>query len=183
METVITGVNIQVTPDAKKYAETKFTKLIRRVPNLIEVKLDLTEEQTKSKQEHYLARLILVTNAGVLHGEERAPTLFQVIDKVTTNLTSQIEHFKGKLHEKGRGSSLARSEVEATEEPEPEENRGAVVKVKRFHIKPMTLEEALEEMNLLGHDFFIFYNEEIGEFRLVYRRKDGNLGLIEPMLG
>ncbi|MFC2039978.1 ribosome hibernation-promoting factor, HPF/YfiA family [Chloroflexota bacterium] len=90
METVITGVNIQVTPDAKKYAETKFTKLIRRVPNLIEVKLDLTEEQTKSKQEHYLARLILVTNAGVLHGEERAPTLFQVIDKVTTNLTSQI---------------------------------------------------------------------------------------------
>ena len=95
-------------------------------------------------------------------------------------MTRQMEHRKGKLYEKGRGDSLARGEFseesEVTRTPE-------VVKVKRFAIKPMSVMEATEQMELLDHDFFLFSNAETEELNLVYRRNDGNYGLIEPEFG
>jgi len=96
-------------------------------------------------------------------------------------MNRQIEHHKGKLYEKGRGSSLARSEFsEGVETTEPLRK---VVKVKRFAVKPMSVAEAIDQMELLGHDFFLFFNADTEELNLLYRRKDGNYGLIEPELG
>ena len=91
----------------------------------------------------------------------------------------QIEHYKGKLYDKRRGSPLTKSELSGEAETAPP----SVVKVKRFAVKPMSVEEAIDQMKLLGHDFFLFFNAENEELNLLYRRKDGNYGLIEPELG
>ena len=96
-------------------------------------------------------------------------------------MTRQLERYKGKLYEKGRGNSFARGEFKEeveTVKPAPE-----VVKVKRFAIKPMSVAEAADQMELLGHSFFLFLNADTEELNLLYRRKDGNYGLIEPELG
>ncbi|MBA7714783.1 Ribosome hibernation promotion factor [subsurface metagenome] len=91
----------------------------------------------------------------------------------------QIEHYKGKLYDKRRGSSFARSEFSEEAGTTPP----SVVKVKRFAVKPMSVAEAIDQMELLGHDFFLFFNADNEALNLLYRRKDGNYGLIEPELG
>ena len=95
-------------------------------------------------------------------------------------MNRQIRHYKGKLYKKGRGSSLGRSKFSEAVKTGPPRK---VVRVKRFGIKPMSVAEAIDQMELLGHDFFLFFNAESEELNLLYRREDGNYGLIEPELG
>jgi len=96
-------------------------------------------------------------------------------------LANRIERYKSKLYDKGRGISLARQEI--TEEAEYAEISRKIVKNKRFLIKPMSQDEAINQMELLGHDFFLFIDAETGKFNLLYCRKDGNYGLIETGIG
>ena len=96
-------------------------------------------------------------------------------------MNRQIEHYKGKLYDKGRGNSLARSELSEEVGTAPPSPR--VVKVKRFAVKPMSVTEAIDQMELLGHDFFLFFNADSEQLNLLYRRKNGDYGLIEPELG
>jgi putative sigma-54 modulation protein len=117
----------------------------------------------------------------MLRGVERGEDLLTAIGKVAAVINRRIEHYKGKLYEKGRGNSLARGEL--NEAAETEQPSRKVVKVKRFAVKPMSLPEAVDQMELLGHDFFLFFNAESEELNLLYRRQDGNYGLIEPELG
>ena len=181
MELQITGTNMEITTALRRYIERKLGKLNRHLPNIIESKIEISQEKTRSPRQHYLVRATIGGSGAVFHGEERGEDLFNAVDKVAAILTRQLEHHKGKLYEKGRGSSLARGEF--NEEVETAEPARKVVKVKRFPIKPMTLAEATDQMELLGHDFFLFFDADAEESRLLYRRKDGNYGLIEPELG
>ncbi len=181
MELRITGINLELTPTVRRYIERKLGKLNHHLPNIIESKVEISEEKTKSPRQHYLVRVTVDGSGAVFHSEERGEDLFKAIDKVAATMTRQLEHHKGKLYEKGRGSSLARGKF--TEEVEPINPARKVVKVKRFAVKPMTLAEATDQMELLGHDFFLFFNADIEELNLLYRRKDGNYGLIEPEAG
>ena len=181
MELQITGKNIDLPPTVHRYVERKLGKLSRHLPNIIESKVEIVEEKTKSPQQHFVVRVTVAGGGTRLHSEERGQGLFTAIDKVAANMTRQLEHYKGKLYEKGRGSSLARSEPsEGTELAQPSKG---VAKVKRFAVKPMSTAEAIDQMELLGHDFFLFFNADNEELNLLYRRKDGNYGLIEPELG
>jgi len=181
MELRIVSQNMELPPAAHRYMERKLGKLNRHLPSLIISRVEVIEEKTKSPQHRYVVQVTLESNGTLLRGEGRGKELFTAIDKVAEIMKGQIEHHKGKLYEKGRGSSLARSKfgegVEATEPP------GKVVKVKRFAIKPMPVSEAIDQMELLGHDFFLFLNADTEEVNLLYRRKDGNYGQIEPELG
>jgi len=181
MELQITGTNMEVTPPIRRYIERKLSKLTRHFPNILECIVEITEEKTRSPQQHYLIRTTVAGPKIRLHGEKRGKDLFEAIDKATAIMTRQLEHHKGKLYEKGRGSSLARGEFAA--EAEPVKPAPQIVKVKRFVMKPMSVTEAAEQMELLGHDFFLFLNTETEELNLLYQRKDGNYGLIEPELG
>ena len=185
MDLQITGQNTELLPEVRRYAERKLGKLGRHLPNIIETKLEISEEKTKFPEQHYVVRVTVDSNAILLHGEERGQDLFTAIDKVAEVMMRQIEHHKGKLYEKGRGSSMARGEFreEARPEPRPEPSPREVVKVKRFAVKPMSVDEAIDQMELLGHDFFLFFNSDAEEINLLYRRRDGNYGLIEPQLG
>ena len=180
MELKITGKNMELTPTARRYIEHKLGKLNRHLPNIIESKVEIFEEKTKSPQQHFVVRVTVSGSGTRLRGEEKGKDLFQAIDKVAATMTRQLERYKGKLYEKGRGNSFARSEfseeVETVKAP-------AVVKVKRFAMKPMSVTEAAGQMELLGHSFFLFLNADTEELNLLYQRKDGNYGLIEPELG
>ena len=184
MELQITGTNMEITPAVRRYIERKIGKLNRHLPNIIETKVEISEEKTKSPQQHYLVRVTVDGNGAVFHGEERGEDLFKAVDKVTATTTRQLEHHKGKLYEKGRGSSLARGEfIEESEAAETVKPDRKVVKVKRFPIKPVTLSEATDQMELLGHNFFLFFDADAEGIKLLYRRNDGDYGLIEPEFG
>ena len=183
MELQIAGTNVELTPAAQRYVERKLGKINKHLPGIIETKVEISEEKTRSPQQHYLVRVTVNSGVGgaVFHGEERGEDLFKAVDKVASVMTRQIEVHKGKLYDKGRGSSLARAEFnEAEETVEPDRK---LVKTKRFAVKPMSVEEAMEQMELLGHSFFLFFDADDQEVRLLYRRNDGNYGLIEPEFG
>ena len=181
MELQLTGTNLEINPSVRRYVERKMGKLNRHLPNILESKIEIAEEKTKSPQQHYVIRVTVAGSGAVFHGEERGEDLFMAIDRVAATMIRQLEHHKGKLYEKGRGSSLARGEFSETAEPINPAKK--VVKVKRFIVKPMKMAEAIDQMEALGHDFFLFFDADVEELKLLYRRRDGNYGLIEPELG
>jgi len=178
MELKITGTNTEITSDVRNYTERKLGKLKRHSNNIMDCKIEISEEKTKSPQQHYLVRAIIDSNGAVFHGEDRGKDLFTAIDKVAAVMTRQLENHKGKLYEKGRGTSLARGILNG--EAMTAETERKLVKTKRFIIKPMTLSGSIKQMELLGHDFFLFLDADVQELKLLYRRRDGNYGLIEP---
>jgi len=181
MELQITGKNLELLPAVRRYIERKVGKLGRHLPNITESKVEISKEKTKSPQQRFVVQVTVDSSGTLLRGEERGEDLFTAIDRVTEVMERQIERYKGKLYEKGRGSSLARSGF--SEEVAEEQPLGKVVKIKRFAVKPMPVDEAIGQMELLGHDFFLFFNADSEKLNLLYRRKDGNYGLIEPELG
>jgi putative sigma-54 modulation protein len=179
MELQITGTNADITAAVNKYIERKFNKLNKHLPDIIDIKVEVSEEQTKSREQRYLIRATVNSGVGksVFHAEERAEDIMKATDKITAVLTRQLEKHKGKLYDRGRGNPLARGKFQ---QPEAEITARKVVKTKRFIIEPMTQEAAIAEMERLGHNFFLFYDADASEVHLLYRRKDGNYGIIEP---
>ncbi|OGO07068.1 MAG: ribosomal subunit interface protein [Chloroflexi bacterium RBG_13_56_8b] len=178
MELQITAKNIELTPTVRQLVESKLGKLGRHLPDILEYKVEIAREKTRAANQHFVVQLTIDSHGTLLRGAERGEDLPTAIDKVASVINRQIERYKGKLYEKGKGSSLARDELE--EEAPP---AGKVVKVKRFTVKPMSAAEAIDQMELLGHDFFLFFNAESEELNLLYRRHDGDYGLIEPEMG
>jgi putative sigma-54 modulation protein len=178
MELQITGTNTELTPKAHSYIERKLSKLKKHLPDIIDIKVEVSEEQTKSPQQRYLIRATVNSGVGraAFHAEERAEDLFKAVDKVAAILTRQLEKHKGKLYRRGRRNPLARGKSKQPETNIPRK----VIKVKHFVIEPITLEEAIAQMENLGHDFFLFFDATASEVRLLYRRNDGDYGLIEP---
>ena len=180
MKLQITGRNIDLSPAMHHYIERKLDKLSRHLPNIIESNVEVTEEKTKSPQQRFVVQVTIDSSGPLLRGEGRGENLFTATDKVTAIMERQIERYKGKLYEKGRGSSFAKNDSDR--EVKKTQPSSKVVKVKRFAVKPMLVTEAIDQMELLGHDFFLFLNADTDELNLLYQRKDDNYGLIEPEL-
>ena len=180
MELQIAGTNVELTPEVQSYIERKLGKLDRHSPGIIEGRVEISEEMTKSPEERYLIRVTLSSGAGgaVFHGEDRGEDLFRAIDKVNAVLKRQIEKHKGKLYEKGRGNSLARGKFSGVKAND--KSRRKIVKTKRFVLEPMLLDDAIEQMEDLRHNFFLFLDANTDEMKLLYRRNDGNYGMIVP---
>jgi putative sigma-54 modulation protein len=177
MELSIKGKNIEVTDEVDKYAQRKFERLARRLTNITEVKVELTQEKTRSSESRYIAQVTIDHQGTLLRGEERAADIFTAIDMVADTIDRQIEHYKGKLYDKRKRVLSPRKGLAI------EEETSRVVKVKRFPIKPMSPDEAIEQMELLGHNFFLFVNRDTSQLSVLYQRWDGNYGLIEPESG
>jgi putative sigma-54 modulation protein len=184
MELQIFSKNMELTPAIQSYVQKKISKLARYLPNITEAKVEIHEENTKSPQGRFVAQVTLSSKGVLLRGEEKGERVRVAVNSVAEVLERQIERYKGKLYEKGRGVSLARQAavLESTAASEVSKYSPSVVRVKRFAVKPMAVAEAVEQMELLGHSFFLFVNIESDELSLLYRRNDGNYGLIEPEL-
>jgi putative sigma-54 modulation protein len=177
MELTIKAKNMELTPTVRQLIESKLGKLGRHLPDVREYKVEIAQEKTKTSKEHFVVQITIESHGTLLRGAERGEDLPVAIKKVASVINRQIERFKGKLYEKGRGTSPKDKMVE---EAPPV---GKVVKVKRFQVKPMSAAEAIDQMELLGHDFFLFFNADSEELNLLYRRHDGDYGLIEPEMG
>jgi putative sigma-54 modulation protein len=180
MELKITGTNMELTDTLQRFVEHKLEKLDKHFPGIIDARVEISEEKTKSPQQHFVVRVTVNSGIGgaTFHGEDRGEDLYKAVDKVTTIITRQLERQKGKLYDKGRGSPLARGKFNQLEQGK--ERR--VIRTKRFVIEPMVLDDAIDNMERLGHNFFLFLDTDIEELRLLYRRNDGNYGIIEAEL-
>ena len=181
MELQITGKNIDISPEVRQYIERKLDKLGRHLHKIMESKVEISEQKTKSPQQHFVVQVTIDSNGTLFRSQERGENLVSAIDRVVEIMDRQIKRYKGKLYKKGRGSSLARGGL--SEEIVEEKTMGRIVKIKQFVVKPMSVDEAIEQMELLGHDFFLFFDADDERLNLLYRRKDGNYGLIKPELG
>ena len=185
MQLQVSGKHIEITDSVRKYVERKLGRLARHLPDVVRAEVEVTSESTRSPGHRYAVQVTLNCKGTLLRGEERASDLFTAINKVADIMNRQVERYKGRLYRKNRGLSPAKT-VAGQTAPEGStevEARERIVRVKRFPIKPMPPQEAAEEMELLGHDFYFFLNSDTNELNVLYRRRDGDYGLIEPELG
>jgi putative sigma-54 modulation protein len=184
----IHGREMEVKPKVQEYVEKKVGKLDRYLPVIREARVDLTElKSARASGDRYIAQLTIPLKGSMLRAEERNSDLFAAIDTVLDKMNRQIERYKGK-HYRGRGDGHSAAEVAAEETApvaEPEEERSVIVmRRKQFLLTPMSEAEAIEQMQLVSHDsFFVFFNAASNRVNVLYRRRDGNLGLIDPEIG
>jgi len=186
VQLIIKGKNVEITDWLRQYVEKKVNRLDRYLPDIQEARVELSVQQTRSSQDRQVAQLTVRSNGVILRAEERTDDMFAAIDAVVDKMHRQIARYKGKRIDRWQGQRPTRSEpelpplgVEALEELAEEQAR-RIVRVKRFVVSPMDEGEAIEQMELLGHDFFVFFNPNSGKMSVLYRRKDGNYGLLEP---
>ena len=174
MKTIIAGKNIAVSDGLKDAVENKIGKLEKYFDK--EIELHVTLEVQKDRQ---IIEATVNVNGTIIRAEEVTGDMYTSIDLVVDKLAQQISKHKKKLERKHKHHSNIRFD-EIPEDFDEDEEEKLIVKTKRFEVRPMDFEEAILQMELLGHNFFLFSNAETGESNVIYKRKDGNYGLIEP---
>ena len=169
------GRNVEVSDSIRAYAERKLGKLERQIENP-RIELELAVERNPSIAAKHVAEATVWTKGPVLRAREASGDVKASIDQLVDKLERQVTRYRTKRR---------RRRAPANEAPEPAslaagEAEPAIVKTKQFAVKPMTPEEAVLQLELIGHDFFVFRNSEADAINIVYRRRDGNYGLIEP---
>jgi putative sigma-54 modulation protein len=184
MDMQITGKNLDLSTASRSYIARKLDKVNRHLKKIEAFEVVASEEKTRSPDQRFIVQVTIQNYGTILRGEERGVDLQTAIDKVAEVMNRQVEHYKGKLpSSRRRGTPSIRTstaEVTSTRDEEPVEEGPRIVKTKRFDVKPMAIDEAVDQMILLGHDFFLFSNTGNNKINLLYKRKDGDLGLIEP---
>ncbi|MEW6287234.1 MAG: ribosome-associated translation inhibitor RaiA [Chloroflexota bacterium] len=179
--------NMRLTDNTREYVEKRAAKLERYLQEIDEVRVELSHVKTaRSASDRQVAQITLRGKGFILRTEERADDVRAAFDTALDKMQRQIERYKGK-HYRGRGDGRSAAEV-VEEEEWPVDETGEllplIAKRKKFVLVPMTEEEAVEQMRLLGHDnFFVFFNAEQNSIQVLYKRRNGTYGLIEPVIG
>jgi putative sigma-54 modulation protein len=184
----IQAKNVRLSDGAREYILKKHRRLERHLKGLSDARVELTGTSSRAKDERVTAQMTLSTGRHVLRGQERGPDVYAAIDAVADVMDRQIERYKGKVYR----SEQPRESVRAGAAPDEESPDGGerppafdearVVRTKRFAVTPMDSQEAIDRMELLSHSFFLFYNVDTEEYNVVYRRRDGDYGIIEAEL-
>src|SRR4051794_12907356 len=180
MRLQVKGKNVEVSDSIREYAERKLAKLERQLADPTQIELELAVEQNPSIAAHHVAEATVWTKGPTLRARESAEDVRASIDQVVDKLERQVVRYREKKHRR-RGSARENGGPGAVGTPVvPSAEEPLVVKTKQFPVKPMTPEEAVLQLELVGHDFFVFRNADSSEVNVVYRRRDGHYGLIEP---
>ncbi|MDQ7800201.1 MAG: ribosome-associated translation inhibitor RaiA [Armatimonadota bacterium] len=184
MNIVVTGANVEVAEGIRAYVAQKLQRLSRHFNHLQEAKVVMREERRRPVGRAQVVEVTVWGDGFVLRGEEAAADPYASVDRIVDKLEKQIARHRSRLIRKRRLDERrqrtvqrARAEAAAQQEPEPLSPR--VVRRKRFPMKPMTEEDAVLQMELLGHDFFVYRDADTGRICVLYRRKDGDYGVIE----
>ena len=175
MKFIISGKNIEVTPGLKETIEHKLGKLERYFTPDTEIIVTLSVEKERQKIE-----VTIPVKKDIIRSEQVSSDMYVSIDLVEEVIERQLRKYKNKLvarHQVGGNFNQAFFE---SEDDTADTNEIKIVRTKRFGIKPMFPEDACMQMDLLGHNFFVFSNAETEQVNVVYKRKDGSFGLIEP---
>lgn len=169
----ITGKNFEISDSLKEMVNKKVKKLDRYFEPETEVSVVMSMQRSR-----HIAEITIPFDGVILRGEEATDDMYLSVEHVVQKLEKQILHHRTRLEKRLRGGAFH------SDAPEDGLREGAnslqVVRTKRFAIKPLDIDEATLQMQLLGHDFFVFMNADSGEVNVLYRRKDGQIGLIEP---
>jgi putative sigma-54 modulation protein len=179
MRLQVKGKNLEVPPAIREYAESKLAKLDRHLHETAQVELELSMERNPSIANNAVAEATVWTKGPVVRAREASTDLKASIDQLVGKLERQVKRAREKRRSRFtriRGSVAAETPNETTDE------HPQIVRTKQFALKPMTPEEAVLQLDLIGHDFFVFRNADTLDVNVIYRRRDGNYGLIEPQV-
>ena len=178
--------NMRLTDSTREYVEKKTAKFDRHLQEIDEIHVELAHAKTaRHANDRQVAQITVRGKGFLLRTEERSDDLHNAFDIAFDKMQRQVDRYKGK-HYHGRGDG--RSAAELFEEDLPVDDTGEllplIAKRKKFIVLPMNEDEAVEQMRLLGHDnFFVFFNAEKNSIQVLYRRRNGSYGLIEPIVG
>jgi putative sigma-54 modulation protein len=179
MRLQVKGRNVEVSESIRRYAEDKLARLERQLADPTQVELELAIEQNPSIADDHVAEATIWTKGPTLRARESSTAFEASIDQLVDKLERQVTRYRAK---RSRRETARRANGNAVDEPRfsAEQLERMIVKSKQFDLQPLTPEEATVELELIGHDFFVFSNNETGRTNVVYRRRDGGYGLIEP---
>jgi putative sigma-54 modulation protein len=179
--------NMRLTDNVREYVEKKASKLERYLQNIDDIRVELSHiKSARNASDRQVAQITVQGKGFILRTEERADDIHAAFDAALDKMQRQVDRYKGKRY-RGRGDGRSAAEV-VPEEELPVDETGELLPLigrrKKFIVLPMTEDEAVEQMRLLGHDnFFIFFNAEQNSIQVLYRRRNGTYGLIEPVVG
>jgi putative sigma-54 modulation protein len=179
IKTLVKGKNLEVTDALRQYAEKRSKKLKKFFPEM-DVSVDVV---LGIERELHIAEVTLQVQNLLIRGESKTDDMYASIDASMDRVERQLLRHKTRLQKRFQGS-LKLGEINSGSLKqafgENDGNLPKLVRTKRFNVKPMDTEEAVMQMELLGHDFFVFLDAETEQVNVLYRRRDGNFGLIEP---
>jgi putative sigma-54 modulation protein len=177
MRLQVKGRNLEVSDSIRSYAEEKLKKLERRLADPTQIELELSLERNPSIAANHVAEATIWTKGPTLRAREASADMRASIDQLVDKLERQVTRYRDKRRRRApRDNGLPLQPLPAV----ADEADSFIVKTKQFPVKPMSPEEAVLQLELVGHDFFVFQNGDTGEVNVVYRRRDGQYGLIEP---
>jgi len=182
MELTIKGKNVEITERLEDYVEKKIGKLDRYLPSIGEAWVELSVEGARAAAHRQVCQVTIRSNGTILRAEERSDDMFNAIDIVLNKMYRQIARYKGKRQNRWRGAGVSVEPLPPEFEDEEFEDEPSFARIKRFSMAPMHPEEAVEQMELLDHDFFVFYNADAGQVNVLYRRQGRTYGLLQPDL-
>jgi ribosome hibernation promoting factor len=187
MQVMVKGRNIPVTEALEQYAMKKIERISKFFDDersVSRAEVELIHERNPSISEPEIAETTLFIGSTVLKAGEASTDMYASIDRMSDKLERQVQRYRGRQLARWQGQKKWHAEVEepapVVVEDEAEEIEARIVRTKQFQMKPMSPEEAALQMELLDHTFFVFTNADTTEINVVYRRRDGNYGLIEP---
>ena len=183
MRTIVRGKNLEVPDRVRQYAERKFARLERLLDDRTDAIVELSNESHRSAEHAHIVDVTLVIDGKTLKSHASGASYQAALDVVVDKVERQAIDFKEKPRVRARPEEekkILREIADGTADTEPERQ---IVKTKRFAIEPMFEEDAVSAMEELGHDFYVFVNAETERVAVLYRRKDGHYGLIDPVVG
>lgn len=182
----IYGRDMEVTDRIYDYVNKKVSKLDRYLNDINDARVDLAyAKSARNASDRHVAQITIRGRGFILRSEERADDIYSAVDTAVDKIQRQINRYKGKRNRRRGDGRTAAEVVPFVVDEEPlDEQKPLIVRRKRFVLTPMDEEDALEQMSLLGHeDFFVFYNIETSAVNVLYRRRDGTYGIIQPEIG
>ncbi len=187
MKLTIRTHNTSTFENFQEHAEKRLARLERLLPRVDDVVVEVEHEETRAAAHRYAVQVTVHAGTSILRAEERGADPRVALDVAADVLARQARRHKKRLddrnHHGAKEAAAAMSEprVEAIDDEDAEEYMlGKVVRVKHFEAKPMSQEEALAQMDLIGHDFFLFLDAGSSDYALLYKRKDGDYGMLAP---
>ena len=175
MKVTVIAKNIDLTPSLKEMVERKISKLERYFEPSVNARATLSVQKNRQ-----IIEVTIPFNGVILRGEESTDDMYKSIDLVEDKLERQIRKQRTKLSRKNSSGSLRYPDFNGLDFKEDDEEDSKIVKTKSFNVKPMSADEAILQMELLGHNFFVYQDSDTSKVSVMYKRKDGNYGLIEP---
>jgi putative sigma-54 modulation protein len=177
MQVNVRGKNLELTQALREYVEKKLVRIGKHFDEELGAHVNMCVERNQHKVE-----VTVTIGTLILRGQESSDDMYSSVDLVVDKLERQVRKFKTRVNRKHRRLVAVGHDMGAImlAEPELDQEEGKVVKAKRFAVKPMSTDDAIIQMDLLGHDFFVFRSADTEQICVLYRRKDGDYGLLQP---